>query len=133
MASVNTGLACIEYLKYGGKIKSVKVNERPVFVLGHPRTGTTHLHNLLALDSDQFIICTTFCAGFPSSFLWFENLGKRMFSGVIDKKRPMVRDSVLWCQSSRGLRQTDYKCELFRITWRYRLIRLKRMSLLQMY
>jgi hypothetical protein len=29
-----------------------------VFILGHPRTGTTHLHNLLAKDDRQGDILT---------------------------------------------------------------------------
>lgn len=63
--------------------------EDPVFVLGHPRTGTTLLHSLLALDSDRFAICNTFCAGFPHCFLWFENIGKTIFATVISPTRPM--------------------------------------------
>ena len=48
----------------------------PLFVLGHPRTGTTLLHTLLSLDTDRFVNCSTFCAGFPHAFLSFEPLGK---------------------------------------------------------
>jgi hypothetical protein len=48
----------------------------PLFVLGHPRTGTTLLHSLLSLDTDRFANCSTFCAGFPHAFLSFEPLGK---------------------------------------------------------
>jgi hypothetical protein len=48
----------------------------PLFVLGHPRTGTTLLHSLMSLDSDRFANCSTFCAGFPHAFLSFEPLGK---------------------------------------------------------
>ena len=70
-------------------IQSTVINDSPVFILGHPRTGTTLLHGLLALDDDEFIYCSTFCAGFPSSFLWFERFGKRCFAGVIDETRPM--------------------------------------------
>ena len=61
----------------------------PVFVLGHPRTGTTLLHTLLALDSDRFSICNTFCSGFPHCFLWFESIGKQLFASVISTTRPM--------------------------------------------
>src|SRR5262245_59473672 len=32
----------------------------PLFVLGHWRTGTTHLHNLLAQDTDQFAYANTY-------------------------------------------------------------------------
>lgn len=35
--------------KFGAAIKQVQV-KRPIFILGHYRSGTTHLHNLLAVD-----------------------------------------------------------------------------------
>lgn len=36
--------------KFGLAIKQVEV-KRPIFILGHYRSGTTHLHNLLAVDT----------------------------------------------------------------------------------
>jgi hypothetical protein len=36
-------------------VREAVINPRPVFVLGHPRTGTTLLHTLLALDTDRFV------------------------------------------------------------------------------
>ena len=61
----------------------------PVFILGHPRTGTTLLHSLLALDEERFTFCDTFMAGFPHCFLFFETLGKFLFSGILSETRPM--------------------------------------------
>ena len=64
----------------------------PVFVLGHPRTGTTHLHNLLALDASRFVYCDTFSVGFPSAFLSLQRLGLKgalARAGVMDDTRPM--------------------------------------------
>ena len=61
----------------------------PVFVLGHPRTGTTLLHSLLALDTERFAICDTFMVGFPHCFLCFECIGKFLFKGILSKHRPM--------------------------------------------
>lgn len=60
-----------------------------MFVLGHPRTGTTHLHYLLSKDSERFCFASTFHCGFPSAFLTFESLLKPLLRGVIDKTRPM--------------------------------------------
>lgn len=88
IAVFNSCLAVVECLLYGGAIARQKVHPRPVFVLGHPRTGTTLLHNLLAKDTETFGICSTFCAGFPSSFLWFERF-KWILAGMVDSKRPM--------------------------------------------
>ena len=61
----------------------------PLFVLGHPRTGTTLLHSLLARDTDRFAACSTFCAGFPDAFLSFESVGKVLFASVLSETRPM--------------------------------------------
>jgi hypothetical protein len=61
----------------------------PIFILGQPRSGTTLLHSLLALDTNRFFYCNTFCAGFPFAFLVFETLGKRLFSGILSRTRPM--------------------------------------------
>lgn len=89
LSIVNTLLAIVEYFFYQSKINNVTLRDDPIFIVGHPRTGTTLLHNLLAMDERHFFFCTTFCAGFPSSFLWFETIGKRLFAGIIEKTRPM--------------------------------------------
>eukprot|EP01041_Mallomonas_annulata_P001541 gene1541-2978_t len=86
---LNSLLAMVEFILYEREILNTKLPDDPVFILGHPRTGTTLLHNTLSNDSDHFYYCSTFCAGFPSSFLWFENYGKVLFAGVIEKTRPM--------------------------------------------
>lgn len=86
---MNSILGYIDHFAYGRQINSIQIHPRPVFISGHPRTGTTLLHSLLALDTNQFCYCSTFCAGFPSRFLWFRSIGKILFSGVIDGTRPM--------------------------------------------
>ncbi|KDO22370.1 hypothetical protein SPRG_11322 [Saprolegnia parasitica CBS 223.65] len=70
-------------------IDAIPLPEDPVFVIGHMRTGTTLLHNLLASDDDSFYTCTTFCICFPTAFLWFEKWGKRLFASKIPPTRPM--------------------------------------------
>jgi len=89
MSILNSTMGMLDHLIYGREVENVVINPKPVFILGHPRTGTTLIHSLLALDSDQFSYCSTFCAGFPSCFLWFELIGKVLFKGVIDDTRPM--------------------------------------------
>jgi hypothetical protein len=89
MSILHSLLAFPEWLLYGRQVDTTDLHPTPVFILGHPRTGTTLLHSLLGLDDDQFALCTTFCAGFPSCFLWFEWIGKRIFGGIMDEHRPM--------------------------------------------
>jgi hypothetical protein len=90
MSIFNSIMGTVERAFYRRKIDNAIPNDRPVFIIGHPRTGTTLLHSLLALDTQQFTYCSTFCAGFPSCFLWFERYyGKRLLKGVMAETRPM--------------------------------------------
>ena len=87
VATFNSCLGLVEMVLYSKAVAKQPVHPRPIFILGHPRTGTTLLHNLLSLD-DEFGFCSTFCAGFPSSFLWFERF-QWMLAGMVDDTRPM--------------------------------------------
>ncbi len=49
------------------KLKAMKLHPEPVFIIGHWRSGTTHLHNLLSLD-EQFGHVTTLQGIFPHSY-----------------------------------------------------------------
>ena len=51
MAAFNSALGLVDSLLYGRRIAQQRLHDSPVIILGHPRTGTTHIHNLLALDS----------------------------------------------------------------------------------
>jgi omega-hydroxy-beta-dihydromenaquinone-9 sulfotransferase len=53
--------------KYGPRLASVEVR-RPLFILGHWRSGTTHLHNLLAQD-EQFAYPNMWQVLNPHTFL----------------------------------------------------------------
>ncbi len=57
-----------EYLLYDRHLKNYKLPSDPIFIIGHWRSGTTHLHNLLCQDP-QFGFITMLQASFPKSFL----------------------------------------------------------------
>lgn len=57
-----------ERIALNKKLKAVEVDESPIFIVGHWRSGTTHLHNLLHQDSNFGCTSTMQCL-FPSSFL----------------------------------------------------------------
>ena len=59
----------------------------PVFILGHWRQGTTHLHNLLALDP-QFAYPTLFQTLYPRTFLTTEAFIPRIGSPLLLRRRP---------------------------------------------
>lgn len=50
--ALSNRLRLVEYLKRHPEVEDVKI-ERPVFIVGFPRTGTTLLQNLLHLSADR--------------------------------------------------------------------------------
>ena len=57
-----------EVIKYGKRIRETQLNGDPVFIVGHWRSGTTHLHNLLVQDPKLGFTTQMQCL-FPNSFL----------------------------------------------------------------
>ncbi len=76
-----------ESFRYGRELEGMSI-PAPLFVLGVWRSGTTHLHNLLAKD-DRFAYPTTFEVFYPHSFLsteWPNRWGMQWF---MPSTRPM--------------------------------------------
>ena len=94
MSLLNTCGALVDTLVYGAAVRKQPLNDEPVFIIGHPRTGTTHLHNLLSKD-DRFVCATTFSVGFPSSCLCLRAIAPLM-GLIMDNKRPMDDMALGW-------------------------------------
>ncbi len=73
---------------YGDKIDAARINPEPVFVLGHWRSGTSHLHRLLSLG-EQFTYPTVFDIYSPHTFLFTEPLLREKMKAAGAQKRPM--------------------------------------------
>lgn len=71
------------------RVAQVRGAEDPLFILGHWRSGTTHLHNLLALDDDQFAYPNTYQVVNPHTFLCSEKVNRRLFRRLLPSHRPM--------------------------------------------
>jgi hypothetical protein len=67
-AIINSVLNFIQRLIFGKRIAATNIDRRPVFIIGHWRTGTTYLHELLSLD-ERFITPTTRECFAPGHFL----------------------------------------------------------------
>lgn len=90
LASISNSIfAAIEKRKFGDKISAVKITKPPVFILGHWRSGTTLLHDLLAQDAAQFQFANTYQVVNPLTFLTTEDFITKMFPGLVPPKRPM--------------------------------------------
>jgi LPS sulfotransferase NodH len=91
----NTPLRWLEALAHGRRVAAAHV-EPPLFILGHWRSGTTHLQNLLAADT-RFATPTFFQASRPHHFLIAERL--------VPRRRPATPatrgvDNVPWHSDS---------------------------------
>lgn len=75
-----------EYLYFRSKVKNFRFKRPPVFIIGHWRSGTTHLHNLLCQDSNHGYL-TTYQSVFPNNLLskWIFKTFMRI---KIPEKRP---------------------------------------------
>jgi hypothetical protein len=91
--SVANSLACSwEHKRFDSLLAGVRV-EPPVFVLGFPRSGTTHLQNLFSIDS-RFAFPNTFQAFFPNTFLTAGRLGPKIWGAGVPRVRPMDNMAV---------------------------------------
>ena len=85
LSASNSVSARIERGRFGRRVESVQVRT-PLFILGHYRSGTTHLHNLLALDP-QFAAPTFFQALNPHTFLSTERLAAPLTDLLVVRRR----------------------------------------------
>lgn len=75
------------------RISRTEIHEAPLFILGHWRTGTTFLQELLALDERHASPTTYECFG-PNHFLTSERFVKGWLSYLMPRRRPMDNVAV---------------------------------------
>ena len=90
----NSFWGMMESLFYGRKIRQTEIKP-PVFVLGHWRSGTTLLHNLLTLD-DEFTFSNLYQTLFPEHFLITEGVTTWLTNSLVPVKRPMDNMKTGW-------------------------------------
>jgi hypothetical protein len=87
-SAFNTTLGFVQQVVHGRRIASTPLAHAPVFILGHWRTGTTLLHELLSRDP-RHAYPTTFDCFAPQHFLisrhWLPHLTRWLVPG----RRPM--------------------------------------------
>jgi hypothetical protein len=83
----NSCYRVLERWQYGSAITNTNVPP-PLFVLGYWRSGTTHLHNLLAVD-DRFAFPNTYQVLYPHTFLMTESMGAAAMAKFMPSTRPM--------------------------------------------
>lgn len=94
-ALYNSAMGLMEKAVYGRRIEQVQLDKPPVFVIGHWRSGTTLLHNLLAQDP-QFNYPKMYEVVFPSHFLLTENVIGKLTAPLVPQSRPMDNVPAGW-------------------------------------
>ena len=69
------------------KIENQPLQEDPLFILGHWRSGTTFVHNVFACDK-HFGYTTTYQTVFPHLVLWGQPFFKKNMAMLMPDKRP---------------------------------------------
>ena len=84
----NTLLRLLQDAIYGRAIRKTRITQAPIFILGHWRTGTTLLHELMICD-ERFGFPTTFECMMPNHFLLTEGFFLRWLRFLMPSTRPM--------------------------------------------
>lgn len=85
-AAVNSVLSVTQKLAYGRRIRAAKLVGPPIFVIGHWRSGTTLMHELLTLDQ-RLAFPSNFDAFVPHHFL----LSRFFFYPLVKMLMPSMR------------------------------------------
>lgn len=85
---INFPFRTYERLIINPKLRRTAIENPPIFIIGHWRSGTTHLHNLLSQDP-QMAYTTTYQSVFPDTL--FNHFGRFLFNGFTRLMMPKTR------------------------------------------
>ncbi|MDO4558128.1 MAG: sulfotransferase, partial [Planctomycetia bacterium] len=87
-AAFSSSLAALQSCAYGRRIARTELSADPIFILGHWRSGTTLLHELMIRDG-RFTYPTTYQCGAPLHHLVSQSWLSPLVSKLMPDKRPM--------------------------------------------
>jgi len=94
---VNSIVNVICNIMFRRRLKETIPRPDPVFIIGHWRSGTTLLHELLSLDL-QFFCPNTYQCFTPNHFLVSEKWFTKVFKKLITDYRPIDNVKHGWCR-----------------------------------
>ena len=92
---ISSALAALQQMLYGRRIRSLAIDKAPIFILGHWRSGTTLLHELLVLD-ERHTCPNTYACYTPRHFLVSRYLVPWWLKFLMPSRRPMDNMKVGW-------------------------------------
>ena len=90
---MNSVLSGGQYLTHGRQISNAKIEQPPIFIVGHWRSGTTLMHELMSMDS-RFAFPTNFDAFVPNHFLLSRFFFYPIVKMLMPPRRPMDNMSM---------------------------------------
>jgi hypothetical protein len=91
----NSTMAGLQSLRHGKQIANTPIDQPPIFIVGHWRSGTTHLHELMVLD-ERFGYPTTYECMAPHHYLLTEWIIGGYANWLLPTKRPMDNMAAGW-------------------------------------
>jgi hypothetical protein len=95
LAAGNSLLGWLQEAWFGRRVRQTPFRAAPLFIVGHWRTGTTLLHELLSLDPSHNSPNTYQCF-MPNHFLLTEEFGKSWLSSLLPSRRAMDNMAADW-------------------------------------
>lgn len=95
MSVSNSVLKLLEHLAYGAELRRYELEQPPVFIVGHWRSGTTLLHELLSHDP-RLICPNLYQILSPHHCLLTEPIITPLTRWMLPKTRPMDNIRVAW-------------------------------------
>lgn len=94
-AGVNSCFGAVQALLLGRKIRRTEIEEHPIFIIGHWRSGTTLLHELLIRDPRHTYPDTYACFA-PNHFLVSRGIFPPLLSVLMPPCRPQDNMALGW-------------------------------------
>ncbi|MCA9167314.1 MAG: sulfotransferase [Planctomycetales bacterium] len=95
MTAFNSTLGALSRGLYGRRIEETQLAGPPVFIVGHWRSGTTYLHELMSCDQ-RFATPTTYQCFAATHFLLTEAWLPKLLWFMMPSKRPMDNVRTAW-------------------------------------
>jgi omega-hydroxy-beta-dihydromenaquinone-9 sulfotransferase len=94
-ALVNSVFAILQSLFLGRRIERTAIEHDPIFIVGHWRTGTTLLHELLVLDPRHTFPDNYACFA-PAHFVLSRRVLAPVFRCLVPSRRPVDNMALSW-------------------------------------
>jgi hypothetical protein len=95
VAGMNSSLGLLQSVFLGRKISCTEVTHHPIFILGHWRSGTTLLHELMVQDPRHSFPDTYACFS-PNHFLLTRKVLPPLLNIIMPMRRPVDNMPVGW-------------------------------------